>query len=81
MNTNCAYPECESEAEEKYRCGECGEHFCAMHIHQSGGYICKMHFEQFVEPGIDALKSSSSRNIDLLPSALKNWLSKLSGNQ
>ncbi len=58
--TVCAYPGCDREADSHYRCGECGDYFCAMHIYQSGGYICKTHFEAYVEPGIDALKASAS---------------------
>jgi hypothetical protein len=49
----CAYPGCQNEAEEKYRCSDCGEHFCAMHIYEiKFYYLCKTHFSEptFVDP-------------------------------
>lgn len=58
--TVCAFPGCDRTADKDYRCAECGDYFCAMHIYQSGGYICKTHFEAYVEPGIDSLKASAS---------------------
>lgn len=42
----CAYPGCENEADPQYRCLVCQEHFCAFHIYQRGGYVCKTHFNE-----------------------------------
>ncbi len=50
----CAFPGCEDEADPQYRCLVCKAHFCAFHIYQRGGYVCKTHFnEPSFEPAED----------------------------
>jgi len=68
----CAYPDCEHEAQ--YRCVVCGDKFCAFHIYDQGGYICKTDFNEprFEDP--HAPKNSAAL---LKIHKFEGWLSAL----
>lgn len=82
--TKCAYPICENESE--FQCIECHQYFCAFHIYDRGGYICKNDYEEI---GMDVFtpghRSAPSRQGNMQPPnnipPFFKWLERLFGHK
>jgi hypothetical protein len=73
----CAYPGCQNAAEKRYRCHDCGDYFCAVHIYEvKAYYLCKTHFDEpaFIDP--HAEKSSGQ-----ILAERSGWLGRLLGRK